>query len=125
MRGARATVTSPISRPNGAGVAILSDVGSRRTGERTSLVRRQSALVLTVLGVIVVSGTSVWASPAPIGAPWDVFVLLDGAYRMSLGQVPGTDFGNPVGPMVYGLTSVGMKWQGQPSLASVAYGNLV
>jgi hypothetical protein len=76
-------------------------------------------------GVAVLCAITVLAAPSPVVAPWDVLVLLDGSYRMTLGQVPGVDFANPVGPMVYGLTSTGMAWQERPSLAAVAYGNVL
>jgi hypothetical protein len=58
-------------------------------------------------------------------APWDVFILLDGGYRITEGQVPSTDFSNAIGPLVYGLVSVGMRLQQVPSLAAVEYGNLI
>ena len=66
-----------------------------------------------------------WIGPAPIVAPWDVFTLLNGAYRIYEGQAPGTDFSNPIGPMVYGLTAIGMHLQRAPSLAAVTYGQVI
>jgi hypothetical protein len=60
-----------------------------------------------------------------MAAPWDNFILLDGGYRMTLGQVPGVDFTNPIGPLVYGLVSLGMRMQPVPSLAALTYGNLI
>gem|GEM_PF-3319864 len=73
-------------------------------------------------GVLAVVSVVLWAAPAPIMAPWDVIVLLDGGYRMAEGQIPSTDFSNPVGPLVYGLVSLGMRLHGV-SLAAVAWGN--
>lgn len=78
-----------------------------------------------VLAILSIAGISLWSGPAPLAAPWDNFILLDGGYRMFLGQVPGTDFSNPIGPLVYGLVSVGMRMQDVPSLAALTYGNLV
>jgi hypothetical protein len=73
--------------------------------------------------VLFIVAVVLWAAPAPMMAPWDVLVLLDGGYRMVEGQVPSTDFANPVGPLVYGLTSLGMRVHGI-SLAAVAWGNV-
>ncbi|MFI7672254.1 hypothetical protein [Actinophytocola sp. NPDC049390] len=77
------------------------------------------------LSILALGAFSLWSGPAPLAAPWDNFILLDGGYRMFLGQAPGTDFGNPIGPLVYGLVSWGMGMQDVPSLAAVTYGNLV
>jgi hypothetical protein len=79
---------------------------------------------LAAAGVLAVVSIVLWAAPAPIMAPWDVIVLLDGGYRMAEGQIPGTDFSNPVGPLVYGLVSLGMRIHGV-SLAAVAWGNVL
>ncbi|HEY3258689.1 MAG TPA: hypothetical protein VGJ95_00225 [Pseudonocardiaceae bacterium] len=68
---------------------------------------------------------SLWAAPAPIMAPWDVFILLDGGYRIMAGQAPGTDFANPIGPLTYGLVSLGMRLESVPSLAAVSYGGVI
>jgi hypothetical protein len=77
-------------------------------------------LVVALTGLI-----AWWASPAPIEAPWDVFTLLNGGYRMLEGQAQGIDFTNPIGPLVYGLVAVGMRVQSQPSLEAVTYGTLI
>jgi hypothetical protein len=78
---------------------------------------------ITLISVALLVGLSVWSAPPPILAPWDTFTLLDGAYRITEGQVPGLDFGNPIGPLLYGLVALGMRIQHTPSLAAVAYGN--
>ncbi|WP_116103284.1 hypothetical protein [Amycolatopsis thermalba] len=77
--------------------------------------------VVTLVLVAGLGGVWLWSGPAPMSAPWDVFILLDGAYRMTGGQVPSTDFENPIGPLVYGLVSLGMKVQAVPSLTAVVY----
>ena len=79
----------------------------------------------TVSAVAGIAGLSLWIGPAPIVAPWDVFTLLNGAYRIYEGQAAGTDFSNPIGPMVYGLTAIGMHLQRAPSLAAVTYGQVI
>lgn len=81
--------------------------------------------LVTLAAVGGLAGLVFWSAPAPMVAPWDVFILLDGAYRMTEGQVPGTDFSNPIGPLLYGLISLGMDLQAVPSLAAVTYGSLI
>lgn len=71
------------------------------------------------------AGLTLWSAPAPMMAPWDVFILLDGGYRITEGQIPHADFSTPVGPLVYGLVASGMGLQDVPSLAAVGYGNLL
>lgn len=72
-----------------------------------------------------IAGLSIWIGPAPIVGPWDVFTLLNGGYRIYQGQSPSTDFANPIGPLVYGLTALGMHLQHAPSLAAVTYGQVI
>jgi hypothetical protein len=81
--------------------------------------------IATVSSVAGIAGLSIWIGPAPIVGPWDVFTLLNGAYRIYEGQAPSTDFSNPVGPLVYGLTALGMHLQRAPSLAAVSYGQVI
>jgi hypothetical protein len=78
-----------------------------------------------VASIAGLAGLSLWVAPAPIAGPWDVFALLDGGYRIYEGQAPSTDFSNPIGPLVYGLVSIGMRLQHAPSLKAVTYGNLI
>ncbi|MFE3290959.1 hypothetical protein [Rhodococcus sp. NPDC059234] len=71
------------------------------------------------------AGVSLWSAPPPIVAPWDTLILLDGGYRITEGQAPSTDFSNPIGPLLYGLVAIGMRFQRVPSLAAVTYGSLI
>jgi hypothetical protein len=80
-------------------------------------------LILSVLSIALVSGTVLVLGPSQIMGPWDVFILLEGGWRIFIGQVPHTDFYNPIGPLVYWLVAVGMHI-GRPSLAAYVYGNL-
>lgn len=57
-------------------------------------------------------------------APWDIFILLDGGWPISSGQVPHTGFHNPIGDLPYWLTALGMRI-GPPSLASFVHGNVL
>lgn len=42
----------------------------------------------------------------PVGPMyWDLIVYIDGAYRVSIGQVPSVDFFAPVGPLAYWLVA--------------------
>ncbi|TPK92604.1 hypothetical protein [Mesorhizobium sp. B2-4-17] len=80
-----------------------------------------------ILGMvfIVVLGVSVFLiSPTVIMAPWDIFILLDGGWRILSGQVPHHDFYTPVGPLVYWLSALGMYVAG-PSLKGIACGILI
>src|SRR3984885_466615 len=58
---------------------------------------------------------------APIAGPWDVMALLDGAWRIVCGQVPHTDFHNPIGALTYLLVAFGMRVSA-PSTSSISYG---
>ena len=80
--------------------------------------------ILSALTIAAVAGVVLASGPSIISAPWDVFILLDGAWRIFVGQVPHTDFYNPIGALPYWLTAVGMHL-GQPSLMGYVYGNLI
>src|SRR5215467_12890696 len=58
----------------------------------------------------------------PIDEPWDMVLPLDGGWRIASGQVPHTDFHNPIGPLTYLLVAFGMK-VAAPSTSSIAYGS--
>lgn len=81
--------------------------------------------IATLSSVTGIAGLSLWVGPSPIVAPWDVFTLLNGAYRIHEGQAPSTDFSNPIGPLVYGLAAIGMHLQHTPSLRAVTYGQVL
>lgn len=88
------------------------------------LARRHSAWIITAgAAALLLAIVSVWMAPTAIEAPWDVFILLDGGCRIWLGQVPNTDFSNPIGPLVYELTAFGMQ-VGGPAVRSIAHGNV-
>ena len=82
-------------------------------------------LIATVSSVATIAGLSLWVGPTAVVGPWDVFTLLNGAYRIYEGQAPSTDFSNPVGPLVYGLVAIGMHVEHSPSLAAVAYSQVI
>ena len=86
-------------------------------GERTYL-------FLALLCVAVIAGIVLMIGPTYIAAPWDVFVLIDGAWRICSGQIPHTDFHNPIGALVYAVFAFGMRIDG-PSLQALAYGNSI
>jgi hypothetical protein len=60
----------------------------------------------------------------PIDEPWDMNLLLGGGWRIVSGQVPHTDFHNPIGPLTYLLVAFGMK-VAAPSTSSIAYGSVL
>lgn len=113
-----------------AGASYAPDVGKTRHPDigRGAIEQPRSArgwFIAAVSSVVGIAGLSVWIGPAPIVGPWDVFTLLNGAYRIYEGQGPSTDFSNPIGPLVYGLTALGMHLQHAPSLAAVTYGQVI
>lgn len=85
----------------------------------------RSWLVSTICCVAGIGGLSLWIGPSAIVGPWDVFTLLNGGYRIYEGQAPGTDFSNPIGPLVYGLVAMGMHMERSPSLAAVTYSQVI
>ncbi|HXW13759.1 MAG TPA: hypothetical protein VEN79_04550 [Terriglobia bacterium] len=64
------------------------------------------------------------AGAPPVAGPWDTAALLDAGWRIVNGQVPHTDFHNPIGPLAYLLVAFGMKIAA-PSTASITYGNVL
>ena len=79
---------------------------------------------LGLLSIAAVAVVVLIIGPTYIAAPWDVFVLIDGAWRICNGQIPHTDFHNPIGALVYAVFAFGMKIDG-PSLKALAYGNAI
>jgi hypothetical protein len=78
-----------------------------------------SAAAVVLLGAYVLA-----VGPSHIMAPWDVFILMDGGWRVFSGQVAHTDFHNPIGVLTYALIALGMDLNG-PSLQAQALGSLV
>lgn len=65
----------------------------------TSLVPDRRQLLIALSGVAVVA-LALLMTTIPFGrAIWDFVILLDGAYRISLGQVPHLDFASPIGSL--------------------------
>jgi hypothetical protein len=83
----------------------------------------RSWLAGAILGLALIALVIIKTGAPPIEAPWDVFVLLGGAWRISAGQIANVDFANPIGPLVYWLTAFGMRFAGA-SLLSLVYGNI-
>ena len=84
---------------------------------------RRSGFTLLVVAVLLGTILIVLGAP-PVAGPWDMMVLLDGGWRVVNGQVPHTDFHNPIGPLSYLLVAFGMK-VAAPSTASITYGNVL
>lgn len=70
-----------------------------------------SSLLAALLGAL-----TVYNGPSVIDAPTDVFVLIGGAWRMLLGQIPHVDFDNPIGTLTYALVEAGMAIGGAETL---------
>jgi hypothetical protein len=81
--------------------------------------RAFAILLLGISAVIVI--TLIAQGAPPIGNPWDVMALLDGAWRIVCGQVPHTDFHNPIGALTYLLVTFGMRIAA-PSTSAISYG---
>ncbi|MBX9746841.1 MAG: hypothetical protein K2X34_08060 [Hyphomonadaceae bacterium] len=78
----------------------------------------QQIPALAIAGVVVafLAAVTLYNGPSVIAAPTDVFILIGGAYRMTLGQLPHIDFDNPIGALTYGLVAAGMALGGPDSL---------
>lgn len=63
----------------------------------------------------------VFGAPPINFCPWDVVILLDGAWHIVNGQIPHTDFYNPIGPMTDLFIAFGMKIA-PPSTSAITYG---
>jgi hypothetical protein len=81
---------------------------------------RLGAIILAVILAPVAVLQCILGAP-PIAGPWDVMILLDGAWRIVHGQVPNTDFYNPIGPMTDLLIAFGLK-VASPSTSAITYG---
>lgn len=68
------------------------------------------------LAAAFLAALTVYNGPSVISAPTDVFVLIGGAWRMLLGQIPHLDFHNPIGALTYGLVEAGMAIGGPEML---------
>lgn len=78
------------------------------------------ALLALLTGAAV--GTLFWMGSWPMKTmAWDVFILLDGAWRMAQGQVPHQDYSSPIGVLPQGLVALAMSLFG-PSSRALAQG---
>ncbi len=70
--------------------------------------------VVFVVALAAVCGLSVFIGVAgPLGSfTHDIFFLLDNAYRVVLGQVPGGDFSSAWGPIMYLIDATGLMLSG-------------
>jgi hypothetical protein len=87
---------------------------------------RSYKIVFVILATLITSLSIVLASvgASHINAPWDVFILLDGSWRILKGQIPHADFYNPIGSLTYLAIAFGMK-VAHPSTSSIGYGNIL
>jgi hypothetical protein len=94
-------------------------ITAKRTINNTLALLVVAAVFVAVLACLILA-----MGPSYIMAPWDVFTLLDEAWRILCGQIAHTDFHNPIGPLTYSLIALGMKIGGV-SLAGYTYGNVL
>lgn len=110
-------MTRSRNRPTAGGAGR--DADAMRAGAKGCLLwATPAALYVTGLAVLLIA-----IGPTLIMAPWDVFILLDGAWRILSGQSPHTDFHNPIGSMTYFLIAGGMKFS-DVSLNGIVYGSV-
>jgi hypothetical protein len=95
--------------------------GRRLSGDKASALAVLAALALAAAGLLMVP------LRLPIGPNhWDLYFILDGAWRMSMGQAPHVDFHVPSGFLPYALSAVAQALfpAGHPLLAT-QYGVLI
>ncbi|MGP8198249.1 MAG: hypothetical protein ACLQU4_01950 [Limisphaerales bacterium] len=92
------------------------------SGSRGAFFRAWALLVvvMALLGTLVVK----LGAPAMNGCPWDTPVILDGAWRITTGQVPHRDFYDIFGELPFYLTALGMKLS-RPCVSAIDYGNVI
>lgn len=86
------------------------------SGQSGSALRGLSPLAVSSAVALLLGALTLYNGPSVIAAPTDVFVLISGAWRMTLGQIPHIDFDNPIGALTYGLVEAGMALGGPESL---------
>ena len=88
--------------------------------------RAAGVAVLGVLGLATAALLAGW--PVETAWPWSSMVSVDGAWRVSRGQIPHTDFHSPIGFGYLWLSGLFMRWSASPAAliqASVVWGALV
>jgi hypothetical protein len=78
------------------------------------------AVALATLGTLFFK----FGAPAMNGRPWDMYIILDGAWRIASGQVPHRDYYNYLGDLPFYMTALGMKLS-RPCVSAIDYGNVV
>ncbi len=81
---------------------------------------RAFAMVLLGISAVIVITLITLGAP-PFGDPWDVMAMLDAGWRIICGQVPHTDFHNPIGALTYLLVAFGMR-VAAPLTSAITYG---
>jgi hypothetical protein len=85
---------------------------------------RWAGLGLLAFFVPLVAAFAILGAPPVTGGPWDMLGFLAGGWRIVNGQIPHTDFHDPLGPLTFLLTAFGMK-VATPSTASITYGSVL
>lgn len=84
---------------------------------------RRAGLGLLAFFVLLAAAFVVLGAP-PVAGTWDTLGFLAGGWRIVNGQVPHTDFHDPLGPLTYLLAAFGMKIA-TLSTASITYGSVL
>lgn len=88
--------------------------------------KRSYRILFGVLFLLILffSALKVLGGLSPIWAPWDMFEQLNGGWRIVSGQIPHTDYYNPIGALVNIPTALAMKLISFTA-SSFVYGNVV
>ena len=81
----------------------MAEASYNLTGYRTAPVSwRMAAIAAFTIAIVALAA---FIHVVPYGrAIWDFVFVLDGAYRIDLGQIPHVDFASPIGPLTLYLT---------------------
>jgi len=74
-----------------------------------------------VLIFLVFFGISRLMGADNMGLNWDAPILIDGSYRVFLGQKPHHDFSTPIGPIYFAIGAIGMHLT-SPTIAGLNFG---
>ena len=88
--------------------------------------RHENVFRVLFVSIVLLVGWLLWAHGAPVQRvfPWDLPVLLEGAWRVFQGQIPFVDFHTQLGPVTYFIIALGMRLTG-PCVGAIACGNAI
>lgn len=84
-------------------------IGGLSAGNRSA---PRPIVLLAVLGCLTFAAMRALAPDLVNSSPWDIGILLDGAWRVGHGQLPHLDFSSPLGPVTFFLIHLGTLLSG-------------